>query len=67
MPGFAASMNDAQMVALLNYLRTRFSKQPDWSGLDKTVQDARLTQTVSLPISPELRNAPADPSQRGKP
>ena len=28
MPGFAASMTDAQMVALMNYLRARFSNQP---------------------------------------
>ncbi len=28
MPGFAASMNDAQIAALLNYLRSRFSNQP---------------------------------------
>jgi mono/diheme cytochrome c family protein len=67
MPGFAASMDDAQMVALINYLRARFSKQPAWNEPEKTVRDARLTRTVSLPTSPELRTAPADPSQRGKP
>jgi mono/diheme cytochrome c family protein len=67
MPGFAASMDDAQMVALLDYLRARFGKQPAWNDPEKTVRDARLIQTVSLPTSPELRTAPADPSQRGKP
>ena len=67
MPGFAASMDDARLVALLNYLRARFSKQPAWNDPEKTVRDARLTRTVALPTSPELRTAPADPSQRGKP
>jgi mono/diheme cytochrome c family protein len=67
MPGFAASMDDAQMVALLNYLRARFSQQPAWNELETTVRDARLTQTVYFPTSPELRAAPADPNQRGKP
>ena len=67
MPGFAASMDDAQMVALLNYLRARFSQQPAWNELETTVRDARLTQTVYFPTSPELCAAPADPNQRGKP
>jgi len=67
MPGFAASMNDEQATALLNYLRARFSNQPAWTGVDKTVQDARRTQTVFLQTSPGPRNAPADPMQRDKP
>jgi mono/diheme cytochrome c family protein len=48
MPGFAASMNDEQIVALLNFLRRHFSKEPAWTGLDKTVEEARRTQTASL-------------------
>jgi mono/diheme cytochrome c family protein len=67
MPGFAASMSDGQIAALLNYLRTRFSSQPAWTGLEKTIADARRTQTVFLETSPEPRNAPADPTQRDKP
>jgi mono/diheme cytochrome c family protein len=67
MPGFASSMNDAQIAALLNYLRSRFSNQPAWSGVEKTVEDARRTQTVFLQTAPEPKNAPADASQRGKP
>ena len=67
MPGFAASMNDEQATALLNYLRARFSNQPAWTGVEKTVQDARRTQTVFLQTSPGPRNAPADPTQRDKP
>jgi mono/diheme cytochrome c family protein len=67
MPGFAASMTDQQISALLNYLRSRFSNQPPWTGVEKTVQDARLTQTVFLQTSTGPHNAPADPMQRDKP
>jgi mono/diheme cytochrome c family protein len=67
MPGFAASMDDTQIVALLNYLRARFGKQPAWTGLDKTLREARATQTVSLVMSPDGRDAAADSNQRGKP
>jgi mono/diheme cytochrome c family protein len=67
MPGFAASMTDAQISALLGYLRARFSNQPPWSGVEKTVQDARRAQTAFLMTSPPPRNAPADPQQREKP
>jgi len=67
MPGFAASMNDGQISALLNYLRARFSNQPGWTGVEKTVEDARRTQTVLLQTSAGPHNAPADATQRDKP
>jgi len=67
MPGFAASMSDTQIAALLNFLRTRFSDQPPWSGVEKTVEDARRTQTVFLQTSAGPRNVPYDASQRDKP
>jgi mono/diheme cytochrome c family protein len=67
MPGFAASMNDAQIVALLNFLRARFSNQAPWAGVEKIVEDARRTQTALLRTSAGPRDAPADASQRDKP
>jgi mono/diheme cytochrome c family protein len=67
MPGFAPSMSDEQIAALLNYLRARFSNRPAWTGLEKTIADARRTQTVFLQTSPGPHNAPADPAQRDKP
>jgi mono/diheme cytochrome c family protein len=67
MPGFAASMNDGQISALLNYLRARFSNQPAWTGVEKTVEDARRTQTVFLQTSAGPHNAPVDATQRDKP
>jgi len=67
MPGFAASMSDAQVAALLTYLRARFSKQPAWSGLDNLVAEARRTQTATLESSADARNASAASAERAKP
>jgi len=67
MPGFAASMNDTQMAGLLNYLRARFGNQPAWTGVEKTIADARRTETVLFQTSAGPRSAPADPTQRDKP
>jgi mono/diheme cytochrome c family protein len=67
MPGFAAGMNDAQIAALLDFLRTRFSSQLPWTGLEKTVADARHAQIVFLQTSPGPTDTPADASQRDKP
>ncbi len=67
MPGFASSMSDAQIAALLNYLRSRFSHQPAWTNVEKTIEDARRTQTAFLQTSAGAHNAPADPAQRDKP
>jgi mono/diheme cytochrome c family protein len=67
MPAFASSMSDAQIAALLNYLRSRFSNQTAWTGVEKTVEDARRTQNVFLQTSVDAQNAPADASQRDKP
>jgi mono/diheme cytochrome c family protein len=67
MPGFADSMTDVQIAALLNYLRARFGHQPAWAGIENSVAAARRTQTVFLQTEPRPDNAPADPSQRDKP
>ncbi len=64
MPGFAASMNDDRIAALLNHLRARFSNQPAWTDVAKTVAQARRTQTVFLRTSPDPHSAPVDPTQR---
>ena len=67
MPGFASGMNDDQITALLNYLRARFSNQPVWADVKKTVEAARRTQAAFLETSPQPQNAPADATQRDKP
>jgi mono/diheme cytochrome c family protein len=60
MPGFAASMSDAQIATLLDYLRARFSNQPAWAGVEKTVADARSAQAVFLRTALPPDNAPTD-------
>jgi mono/diheme cytochrome c family protein len=65
MPGFANSMSDDQITAVLNYLRGRFSSEPAWTGVEQFVRAARQTETVSLQ-SPS-RSAPAGSAQRDKP
>ena len=41
MPGFSAAFTDRQIAALMAYLRSTFSDQPAWSGLEDTVREAR--------------------------
>ncbi|HEU0058863.1 MAG TPA: cytochrome c [Hyphomicrobiaceae bacterium] len=41
MPGFGAAFTDNQVAALMAYLRSTFSDQPAWSGLEETVREAR--------------------------
>jgi mono/diheme cytochrome c family protein len=60
MPGFAASMNDAQIAALLTYLRSRFSDQPAWRDLERAVAEARRTQTAFFQMSAGPHSAPAE-------
>jgi len=67
MPGFASSMTDDQIAALLNYLRGRFSAQPAWTGVEQIVRDARRTETVSLQNAPTPDSASSGSMQRDKP
>jgi len=67
MPGFAASMTDAQLAALLGYLRAGFSDGPAWSGVAETVVKARGIQAASLQTSPPPQTAPVEASQRAQP
>lgn len=41
MPGFAASLTDAQVTAVLTYLRARFTDRAGWPDLDHRVQAIR--------------------------
>ena len=66
MPGFADSMTDEQVTALLTYLRARFSTQPAWSGVEQLVRNARQTQTVSLQSEPRSDKPSGDSTQRDK-
>ena len=66
MPGFANSMTDDQISALLNYLRSRFSTQPAWSGVEQIVRDARHSETVSLQTAPGPESVAGGSMQRDK-
>jgi len=67
MPGFAGTMNDQQVAVLVHYLRSRFTSQPAWSGLETVIEEARRTQTAYLTTSAGRANAPADAARRDKP
>jgi mono/diheme cytochrome c family protein len=67
MPGFAGTMNDQQIAVLVDYLRSRLTSQPPWSGVEKAIQDARRTQTAYLTTSAGATGAPAGAAQRDKP
>ena len=41
MPAFGSSLSDADLTALLNYLRSQFSDQPQWSGLREQIAATR--------------------------
>jgi mono/diheme cytochrome c family protein len=66
MPAFADSMNDREVAVLLNYLRSRFSDQPAWSGLEETITQARM-QSASVAALAGASQAPTDTIQRNKP
>jgi mono/diheme cytochrome c family protein len=41
MPGFADTLSDAQVVALMTYLRSSFSNRPIWDDVEGTVRRVR--------------------------
>ncbi len=41
MPGFAGSLTDAQVAAVLTYLRARFADRPAWSGIEADIHQIR--------------------------
>ncbi|PTQ07478.1 cytochrome C [Sphingomonas oleivorans] len=41
MPGFADSLTDGQVAAVIAYARARYTDRPDWSKLEQTVRKAR--------------------------
>jgi mono/diheme cytochrome c family protein len=57
MPGFAGSMSDSQLVALVRYLRARFSANGPWQDVAHHVAEAR---SASRAMS--VSHAPIDPA-----
>jgi mono/diheme cytochrome c family protein len=47
MPGFAGELTEAQTVAVVDYLRRRFSDRPRWAGVGDSVRRIRNIQGAS--------------------
>ena len=41
MPGFGDAFTDAQLAALLNYVRAHYGNGPAWPDLETTVHELR--------------------------
>jgi hypothetical protein len=41
MPALGGQISDAEMVALLRFVRARFSTQPSWQNLENAVRSIR--------------------------
>jgi mono/diheme cytochrome c family protein len=41
MPGFAGSLTDTQLAAVLGYLRDRFADRPAWTDVETTIHQIR--------------------------
>jgi mono/diheme cytochrome c family protein len=47
MPGFEGALTNQQIAALANYVRQQYSQKPGWQNVDKTVSNARGTQSTA--------------------
>jgi mono/diheme cytochrome c family protein len=66
MPGFAGSMSDRQLAALVAYLRARFSDKPAWDSIERDVHAARSGErAAAVRPTPGSQSAPANAGQRG--
>jgi mono/diheme cytochrome c family protein len=45
MPGFADTLNDAQIAEIVSYLRARFSSGPQWSNVANEIARIRREET----------------------
>jgi mono/diheme cytochrome c family protein len=52
MPGYAGAMSDAQVEALVAWLRATFTVQPPWTGVDKLVKESRAMKPSMLLFPP---------------
>ena len=41
MPGFAGELTDGQVIALIDYLRARFTNRPAWTDAPERVKEIR--------------------------
>lgn len=65
MPGFAGAMNDAQVAALVRYLRARFSDKGPWTDIAKSVHDARSRARIpAASRAPVVEPTPSGTAQQ---
>jgi mono/diheme cytochrome c family protein len=64
MPGFAASLDDRQLVALATYLRERFSDKPAWNDVEATVREARRAERAASVRPAPSQEAIPPPAQQ---
>jgi mono/diheme cytochrome c family protein len=57
MPAFGSALSDADLAAVLRYLRSQFSSQPQWDGIEEKIADTRSGAHV-------VRVRPADGIER---
>lgn len=55
MPGFAAAIDDAQLSALVAYLRGHFAQKPPWPDVDQVIGAARAMQRDVKAATPASR------------
>ncbi|MGB8633377.1 MAG: cytochrome c [Xanthobacteraceae bacterium] len=66
MPGFANTMNDAQLLALARYLRSHFTDKTPWNDMEASLRAARSDQRAATARSaPNIDLAPIDTMQTG--
>jgi mono/diheme cytochrome c family protein len=66
MPGFASTMNDAQVLALARYLRSHFTNQNPWSDIEASLRDARSDQrAATVRSAPNIDLTPTAAMQTG--
>jgi mono/diheme cytochrome c family protein len=66
MPGFANTMNDAQLLALARYLRSHFTDKQPWDDMEASLRDARSDHRAATARSaPNIDLAPIDTMQTG--
>ncbi len=65
MPAFANAMNDAQLAALVRYLRAHFSGKGPWNDIEQSVRAARSSQrAATVSALPAGQAPPAGTTQR---
>jgi mono/diheme cytochrome c family protein len=66
MPGFASTMNDAQVLALARYLRSHFTDKNSWSEIEASLRDARSDQrAATVRPAPNIDLSPTVAMQTG--